>query len=307
MLSQDAVALNVKGISDVFKNAASNDILRHKEIPIFNMKTGTTLSETFTSREGMSGVKELAENETPPSLAGMVGPSTTITKKTYGGAIEITREMRLQAGDSTVKVGEYVNDAAADLLQANRMKFLNVIYGMLNDGFTGATYLCPDTKALFAIDHAWATGTTFSNKGTAALSLSAWEALEKIGGAFVDGNGVYFPLTFDTIIVKMGSSAATTAKKLFAEKIAPVHVADVNIFQGGKVRIVETPGMTSDTAWIAYDSQYRSPLYIGITNMPYLDEPLKQKNGSVWTNCFGDYKVGINNLPYMLYGSDGTV
>jgi hypothetical protein len=232
MLSPDAVALNVKGISDVFKNAASNDILRHKEIPIFNMKTGTTLSETFTSREGMSGVKELAENETPPSLAGMVGPSTTITKKTYGGAIEITREMRLQAGDSTVKVGEYVNDAAADLLQANRMKFLNVIYGMLNDGFTGATYLCPDTKALFANDHAWATGTTFSNKGTAALSLSAWEAVEKIGGAFVDGNGVYFPLTFDTIIVKMGSSAATTAKKLFAEKIVPTHVADVNIFQG---------------------------------------------------------------------------
>ncbi|HMV23110.1 MAG TPA: hypothetical protein PKA71_02190 [Saprospiraceae bacterium] len=306
MISQDAVALNIKGISDVFKNAAANDILRYKDLPIFSMKTGTTLSETFVSREGMSGVKELAEGETPPSLSSAVGASTTILKKTYGGAIEVTREMRLQANDSTVKVSEYVNDLASDLLQANRMKFLNVVYGMLNDGHTGATFLSPDTKALFAVDHAFATGTTFSNKGTSALSLSAWEATEKIGGAFVDGNGVYFPLDFDTIIVKMGSSAATTAKKLFAMNITPSHVADVNIYQGGTKRVVETPGISSDTAWIAYASQYRSPLYIGITNMPYLDEPIKQKNGSVWTNCFGDYKVGINNLPYMLYGSTGT-
>lgn len=305
MLSQDAVALNIKGISEVFKNTAANDILRYKELPIFSMKTGTELAETFVSREGMSGVKELAEGETPPSLSAAVGASTTLLKKTYGGAIEITREMILQAGDSSVKVSEYVNDASAELLQANRMKFLNVVYGMVNDGFTGASYLSPDAKAIFATDHAWATGNTFSNKATAALSLSAWEAAEKAGGAFVDGNGVYFPLNYDTVIVKMGSTAATEAKKLFAMNIQPTHVADVNIFQGGSKRVVETPGMSSDTAWIAYASQYRSPLYIGITNMPYLDEPVKEKNGSVWTNCFGDYKVGVNNLPYMLYGSTG--
>jgi hypothetical protein len=303
MISQDAVALNVKGIAETFKNAATNDILKYKELPIFSIKTGTELVETFVSKEGMSGFKKLAENETPDSLVSNPGYSKTISKSTYGGAIEISREMRIQANDSTVRVSEYVNDAASDLLLAGQMDFLSTIYGMLNDGFDGETYLAPDGVALFGT-HEWGSGTTFENNATAALSLASWEAAEQFGGAFVDGNGKYMPMVYDTIIVKMGSSASQMAKKLFANNIAPTHVADVNIYQAS-VRIVETPGITSDTMWIAYASKYRSPLYVGVTNMPSLDEPIKQKNGSVWTNCFMDYKVGINNMPYMLFGSTG--
>jgi len=308
MNSQDIAVGAVKGISEVFKNSATNKILEYKNIPIFSMKTTSELSEIFTSTEGMSGVKKLAESETPPSLSIGQGASVTLVADTYGGAIEVTRKMLLEAKDNTLKIREIVNDLSSDLLLANNANFLSVIYGMLNDGFTGATYLTPEATpvSLFHATHTWGSGRTFSNTGTAALSQTAWDAVVKQGGAFVDATGKYMPQTYDTILVKLGSSAATMAKKLFAEKISPTTVGDVNIY-AGSVRVIETPGIESDTAWFAMNTKFKSPLYVGITNMPYLDEPIKEKNGSVWTNCFGDFKTGIKNMPFNIYGSTGTV
>ncbi len=302
MTSQDVAVGAVKGISELFKNSATNKILEYKNVPIFSMKTTSELSEIFTSTEGMSGVKKLAESETPPSLSVGQGASTTLVSETYGGAIEVTRKMMLQAKDDTLKVREIVSGLASDLLLANNMNFLSVIYGMLNDAFTGATYLTPEaTPVALCTTHTWGSGTTFSNAGTAALSQTAWDAVVKQGGAFVDANGKYMPQTYDTIVVKLGSTASTMAKK----QISPAAVSDVNIYQG-TVRIIETPGITSDTAWFALNTKFKSPLYVGITNMPYLDEPIKQKNGSVWTNCFGDFKAGIKNMPFNIYGSTGV-
>jgi hypothetical protein len=306
MPSSDYALQAVKGIKESFDNAAKNDILQYKNVPIFTFETTEEYSEIFTSTESMSGVVELAEGQTPPTLALQDGYSVTITEKSFGGAIELTRRMIRQAKDSTTKIDTFVQRQRNALLRTNRAKFLTTIHGMLNDAFVGASYLAPDTAAICAT-HTWKSGATFSNNTTSALSLSAWEAVEGVGGAFVDSAGIYFPMNFDTIVVKKGGSAAIMAKKLFASNIAPTHVADVNIFEGGSVTVIETPGITSATAWFAMDSMQDSPLYVGINSFPYLDEPIIQNNASVRTNCFGDYKVGVNNMPFAIYGSTGTV
>ncbi len=303
-MTSDYALQAIKGIKESFDNAATNDLLQYKNVPIFSFETTTEFNEIFTSTEGMDGVIELAEGQTPPVLTLADGYSVTLSDKTYGGAIEVTRKMLLQAKDSTTMIEKFIQRQRNQILKTGQQKFLTNIYGLLNDAFTGAIYLAPDAAALCAT-HTWNSSATFVNNGTAALSLSAWDAVVKAGGAAVDPSGKYRPITYNTIIVKMGSTASNTAKRLFAEKISPTHVADVNIYEG-TVRIIETPGITSDTAWFAMDSSFESPLYIGINNMPYLDEPIVQNNGSVRSNMFSDYKVGINNMPFNVYGSTGT-
>lgn len=301
---QDYALQAVKGIKESFDNAATNDLLQYKNVPIFTFETTTEFSEIFTSTEGMSGVKELAEGETPPTLTLADGYSVTLSDKTYGGAIEVTRKMMLQAKDSTTMIDKYIQRQRNQILQTGRQSFLSNIYTLLNDAFTGSYYLAPDTAALCAT-HTWATGNTFVNNTTSALTTAAWEAVVKAGGAATDPSGKYRPISYNTIVVKLGSTVAQTAKKLFASNIAPTHIADVNLYEGS-VRIIETPGITSDTAWFAMDSAFASPLYIGIHNMPYLDEPIVQNNGSIRSNMWADYKVGVNNMPFSIFGSTGV-
>ncbi len=307
MTTADYALQAVKGIKTSFDNAATNDLLQYKNVPIFSYETTSEFTEIFTSTEGMSGVIELAEGQTPPTLTLSDGRSVSLSDKTYGGAIEITRKMMLQAKDSTTMIDKFITRQRNQILQTGRQNFLTNVYMLLNDAFAGTYYLAPDGVAL-AGTHSWVNGNTFSNAGTAVLSQSAWDAVVEIGGAAVDSAGKFRPITYDTIIVKLGSAAATMAKKLFANGITPTSVADINIYNG-TVKVVEVPGITSANKnfWFAMDSKIESPLYIGINNMPYLDEPIPQNNGSVRSNMWADYKVGINNMPYGIYASNGTV
>lgn len=295
----------LKGVKESFDNGAANDILKYRDSRIFDFETSSEFQEIFTSTEGLTGSKELAESETPPTLKLEDGYAVTLTDKRFGGAIEVTEVDRVRMKDSTTAVDKYITRQRNQLLLNNRHLFLSNVFALLNDAFAGATYLAPDGDPLCSTSHTWKSGGTFSNKGTAALSEQAIDDLEALGGSFTDPAGVEMPLDFDTIIVKKGSSAAKMAKKLFAHHIAPTAVADINIYEGTKT-IIETPYITSATAWFAMDSRYPSPLYVGINEMPQLRDPIKQNNEAIRSNVTGFYKVGINNMPWSFYGSDGT-
>jgi hypothetical protein len=178
---------------------------------------------------------------------------------------------------------------------------------LLNDSFTGATYLAPDGAAIIADTHTWASGGTFDNKGTAVLSESAIDAIEEYAGDFTDASGKPMPLNFDIIIVKKGSAAEREARKLFAESISPVAVGDINLYEGEKT-IVSTPYITTANKlcyWLR-DSKYKNALRVKIGEMPTLREPHLMQNESIVTNVTGFFSVACTNMPFAWYGSLGN-
>lgn len=300
----------VKGIKEDFDNGAKESLDMYKDNQIFDFYNTTEVFEIFTSTESMSGVKELTNSETPPILNLEEGYSVTIEEGRFGGAIVLDEATYRRNGiDSTLKVDSYLAKQSAALMRSAVKYFLTKSFLMLNDGFTGSHFLAPDGKALFASDHTWNTGGTFDNAVTAVLDEAgtAMDAAWEYAGDFKDAAGIESPLNWSHIIVKKGSAAARTAKKLFAMNIAPTAVGDINVYQG-ELTVVETPFITSANKlnWYLRDASYDNPLKVGLGEAPTMREPIKLENEGYRTNVTGFFKLGIVNMPFSWYGSNGT-
>lgn len=301
----------VKGIKKSFDNAMSTAIDKYKDNRIVDIYSTTEVFEIFTSTEGMSGAKELSNAETPPVLYLNDGYSVQIEEKRFGGAIELQEnEYRREANDSTTKVETSLKRKRNQLLVTNLHLFLTEMFKFLNYAFVTTYYAAPDAVALCGT-HSWKTSgaDTFDNAVTAALSESAVDAVVEYGADMKDASGRPMPIDFDTIIVKKGSPNAKLAKQLFANGISPIHVADINIYEG-EYTIIETPYITAANKayWFMRASKdvNGNPLKIGIGEYPTLREPIKQNNEAIRTNCTGFWKQGIVNMPYSWYGSTGA-
>lgn len=308
MSASDHVLHEVKGLKKSFDNMTKLAIMSYAELPIFDVQATPQYTELFTSTESLSGTIALAESETPPTNKLNEGYSVTLTDQRYGNSILITETDQRKIKDGTILVDTYLTRQRNALLRDIRNKFITDLHSVYNDAFAGATYTAPDSVALCGT-HSWNTtgASTWDNGVTAALSATAVDAAMAFGGAFTDASGKPMPQTYDTIIVKLGGTASREAKKLFAHGIKPTAVNDVNIYEG-EFRIVETPYLTSTTAWFMMDTkQMDAPVYSGIGKMPSMREPQVLENESIRTNVTGYWKLGINNMPINLYGSDGTV
>ena len=299
----------VKGIKKSFDNGMGNKIDQYMDNRIVAMYPTDEVFEIYTSTEGMTGAKKLARRETPPVLTLQDGYSIQIQENTFGGAIEVPFEdYKRWKNDSTLKVDQYLMRERNELMKTNTQLFLEEFFTFLNYAFATTYYAAPDTAALIGT-HTWKTtgASTFDNSMTKALSMSAIEDLEEYGGRFQLADGKAMPINFDTIIVKTGSQNAREAKKLFAKDIKPTAVADINIYEGTKT-IVETPHITyaNRNYWFARSSALENSLKIGIGMKPSLQEPIRQNNEAIRTNCMGVWKQGIVNMPFDYVGSTGT-
>jgi len=299
----------VKGIKKSFDNGMRHMIDDYVDNKIVDIYPTDEVFEIFTSTEGMTGAKKLARRETPPLLDLKDGYSVQIQENTFGGGIEVPFEdYKRWQKDSTLKVDEYLMRKRDALMKDNTYLFVDELFTFLNYAFATTYYAAPDAAALIGT-HTWNTAgaSTFSNKATKALSLSAIDDMEEYGGAFKLADDKAMPIDFDIIIVKKGSQNEREAIKLFARDISPVAVADINIYQGSKT-IVATPHISSTNKayWFARASRIENSLKIGMGITPSLQEPIRQNNEAIRTNCMGIFKQGITNMSFDWYGSDGS-
>jgi len=310
MTPQEFALQAVKGIKKSFDNGMSNKLDQYVDNKIVDMYSTDEVFEIFTSTEGMTGSKKLARRETPPLLGLQDGYSVQIQENTFGGAIEVPFEdYKRWQNDSTLKVDSYLMRERNALMADNTHNFVAEAFSFLNNAFVTTSYAAPDAAALIGT-HTWNTpgAATFSNATTSVLNMAAVEALEEYGGRFATADGKELPLDFDTIIVKKGSANEREAIKLFAKDIKPTAVADINIYSGTKT-IIATPYISyaNRNYWFARVSSLENSLKLGIGLKPTLQEPIRQNNEAIRTNCMGIWKQGIVNMPFDWYGSNGTV
>jgi len=309
MTSSDYALQAVKGIKKSFDNALKNRIETYMKQGIIQFYNTSEISEIHTSTEGMTGAQELGELTTPPSLALEDGYSVTITEKRFGGALIVPEKVyRRDGADNTLKVDQFLQRQRNQLLKTNTQLLVTRAHLMLNEAFSsGSVYLAPDSVEICG-SHSWASGGTFDNGVTASLDSDAYDAAWEYAGAFTDPAGKEMPLNWTSICVKKGSAAHREAIRLFAKDIKPTAVADINIYEG-ELTVVETPYITTANKlnWFLIDlSTEVSPLGVGIGEYPTMREPIKESNEAIRSNCTGFWKQGVINMPWQIYGSDGS-
>lgn len=310
MALADYTLHNVKGAKKSFDMGAAADILKYKDSRLFTIEDTTEWTEIFNSTESMTGVTSLTELQEPTVLNLEEGYTVTLANTRFGGAITMTENDMVRAKDSTVMIDEFIKRKRDALLTEANHYFVNAIFGIYNDAFAGATYLAPDAQPLCGT-HVWNTGASygFTNAGTALLSETSIAALEEYAGALTDASNKPMPQNFDTIVVKKGSVNARAAKQIFGMKgMVPTSVGDINIYEG-EYTLIETPYLTNahKNYWFALaTSQFANPLYVGITQMPMMHEPIRALNNSITANVTGYFKLGITNMPINVYGSTGA-
>ncbi len=308
MTDADYALQNVKGIKKSFDNACQAKLEEYKDNRIIEFYDTTEVFEIYTSTEGLNGSRELSNLETPPSLKLEDGYSITIREKRFGGSIVIPENVYRRDGkDNTVKVESYLSRQRDQLLKDNVNLLLTRAFAMINEAFdSGSDYLAPDGVEVCGT-HNWKSGGSFDNSTTDILDDVAIDNALEYAGAFTSPDGKPMPLNFDTIIVKKGSAAERTARKLFAFGISPTKVADINIYEG-EFTIISTPYITAanKTHWFMRDSSQANSLAVGIGNYPTMREPIRESNEAIRSNVTGFWKQGVINMPYDFYGSDGT-
>jgi len=308
MFTTDMALQRVKGIKKSFDNGIQKGLEPYLDNRAIKFYQTSEISEIFTSTESMGDVDELGETETPGSLKLEDGYSVTITEKRFGGAIILPESVyRRESMDRTWKVDEFLRRQRDKLLKKSLNKMLVNAFAFYNEAFSsGSVYLAPDAVEICGV-HAWKSGGTFTNKATAVLDSDAVDGAFEYAGAFTDPSGVPMPLNFDTIIVKKGSDNERTAIRLFAKGINPTAVGDINVYEG-MLTIVATPYITTANKnyWFMRDSSQENSLGVGIGEYPTMREPMKLENEAIRANCTGFWKQGVINMPFDIYGSNGT-
>jgi len=309
MTDADYALQAVKGIKKSHDNGCKFRIEEYMKTGYIQFYKTSEVAEIYTSTEGMSGVTELGDLQTPPSMALKDGYSVTITEKRFGGSVTLPENVYRRDGkDSTWKVDQFLMRQRNQLMKTGVQKLMTNAHLMLNEAFDSTSaYLAPDSVEVCGT-HSWASGNTFDNAVTNAFDIGEYDTAWEYAGAFTDPAGKEDPLNWTHITVKKGSAAHREAIRLFAKEIKPTAVNDINIYEG-EITVVETPYITTANKlnWFLQDlSTDMSPLAVGIGEYPTMREPIKLENEAIRSNMTGFWKQGVINMPYNMYGSDGT-
>jgi hypothetical protein len=272
---------------------------------LFNVSDDTDYSKGYTSLEGGTGVDYFGESANINDVSNKEGYKTVLVSDEFGGKIVVTKKEMNNVPDATTLFDKVISKRTTTLV-SDTANFLEVqSMKMLNLGFT--TALAPDAVEIFGAHTYKSTGAAFDNGSVTVAGEAAITELEKYAGAFTDANGKPLPFSPTTIVAKKGGSAAKAFKLVMAgdNKLQSNTIANVNIYNNGTYTLIESPFITSDTAWFAYDSRKENALIVDFIKRPSLNPRITRENLDEVTIQDGSFRYGCVELPVYWYGSTG--
>ena len=122
-----------------------------------------------------------------------------------------------------------------------------------------------------------------------------------------DANGKVMPMALTTLYVKTGGTASREFRKVLAgdNKLQAATIGNVNIYNNGQYTLIETPFITSDTAWFAHASNMPNSFVMNFIKRPTVDEKVRRENLDDVFPLSGSFTFGNVYLPQDWYGSTG--
>ena len=290
-------------------NQYSTEAMENSSINlIFNVGDSNDYSKGYTTIEGGTGVDYFGDAENLADVDIAEGHQAVGLSKEFGWKITVTKKEMLNERDETTLFNTIVENKIPVLMSdINNFVELEAMK-LLNNGFT--TALAPDGVEIFGTHTYQSTSATFTNRHATNIVAGegALTALESYAGAFTDANGKPVPFSPTTLIVKKGSSASRSFRQVLAgdNKLQAATIGNVNIYNNGTYTLIETPFLTSDTAWFAFDPRKDNALIVDFIQRPALEERQTRENLTQVTPATGSFRYGSYLLPTTWYGSDGS-
>ena len=181
--------------------------LAYKQYPdeyskIFNVKTSNRQYEKATTIEGVGAATEKNEGA-PVSYSDLTqGYDTTFTHKTFAIGARISREAY---DDDLYSV--FKSKLGTALARSIKQRWEVLAANVLNNGFTasyaGGGLSGTDGVALFATNHPWASGGTWSNRAAtdADLTPTSLETMLTLAETATESNSINIALIPKTLII----------------------------------------------------------------------------------------------------------
>lgn len=300
-------------VRESFVQYADAGMLETAVSKLFKVGNSNDYSRGYTTIEGGDEVGYFSEQEELKQVSIEEGYETVGTAAEFGWKVTVTKKERLNAKDETTLFNKIVDEKIPTLVARMNAFIERKGHELFNDGFTGATHLAPDGNPIFG-SHTWkSTGATFDNGVTEVFSATALDNLEAYGWAFTDAFGVEMPLTLNTLVAKTGGSASRAIKKQLEEnngvglKMVAQTTANVNIYRGGRYNLIETPYISSGTAWFAHATNMDNSFIMDFIQTPTMEERVRREDLTDVFPASASFRYGNYILPIDWYGSDGTV
>lgn len=287
----------------------SNEALNNSAINVlFNVSDDTDYSKAFTGIEWGTGVDYFGESANINDVSNAESYKAILVSDEFGGKIVVTRKEMNNVPDATTLFDKVISKRKTTLISDTANFVEREAMTMLNDGFT--TQLAPDAVAIFGTHTYKSTGATFVNKSAwnTAAGEAALTELEAYAGALTDANGKPIPFSPKTLIVKKGGTASVNFRKVLAgnEKLQSATIGNVNIYNNGDYTLIESPFITSSTAWFATDMRKDNALIVDFIRRPTLNPRITRENLEEVTIQDGSFRFGCVYLPMFWYGSTGA-
>lgn len=309
-------------ITDIFNEAASNNVAEMVGNKIFQVKETNRRTYDHLILHGLSGVQKVAEGADLPSVTVVQGDSVSWTQARYGAIVSVTKDMRLfDLYDQIDSVVRTVTDDAFYKIDQSMADVL--LYGFSSSNYSdvyGASVSAvgPDGLALFSASHSNnINSNVFSNiitYGTVnpVLSREAVVAARAKARVYKDPTGHSRPVVLDTLLVAP-SKEDEAIRMIESEKISGSFENDINPLKN-KIKIVvweklETRSDATDTSayWFMYDSKKVGETLKAIfREKPSLDAPEQVYKSKNWDWSLDYYYTLGRGFPAYIYGSNAT-
>lgn len=273
---------------------------------LFDVSDDFDYSKAYTAVEGGTGVSWVDEQGNLANVDTSESYEKVLTSREMAGKVVLTYVERLKRKDPSTLM-DFVIDKKTPVAMADIANFVErETMKMMNDGFT--TVLAPDGQPIYGT-HTYNSSTeTFTNSSTTPAGETALQELEQYAGDFKDAFGKPMPLSLTTLVAKKGSTAARNFRQVLAgdNKLQAATIGNVNIYNNGTYTLIETPFLTSDTAWFAFDPRKDNSNVVEFVERPSLKTMITRENMDEVQPVAGSMKYGCVYLPVERYGSTGV-
>lgn len=311
-------------LQSIFNEVAETKIAEMKGKEIFDVRDTDRLTFDHTILHGLDFVRKIAEGADLPVARIEEGDSITWTQAGYGGAIGVTKKMRLF--DRYDQIEKIVKSGTEDAFDKIDQSFADVLL----NGFSAANYtdvygasvsaVGPDGLALFSAAHTNnINGNTFRNLiryggvNNPILTREAVVQARKDAATYKDPTGHKRPIRLDTLIV--GPALEDEAERiLFSDKISGSGDNDINPLKGKVKKLICWERLDSDSAgndcsafWFMADSRnVGESLQALFAERPSLDPAEQITESRTWFYPLDYYYAIGRGFPAYIWGSNGT-
>ena len=283
---------------------------------IFKVTDTKEWTESFTTREGMSGVGKLSEYGTAKEQKRVEGFKTSIDAEVFVGVLTWTHEQELKAMDSTTKWGEMIGDDIAQQVMTMNRQIETTAFDLLRNAFSEDTntVYAPDAKPLISENHIWNTpgAPIWSNEITGNFTEANWAEIKSRGSNFrgSQGGDDFWPQNYDTLIVQENSANHRLIQKTFSIGAGNLYAATVdglNIYANNKIKLVTVPYFAdTPNRWFAQASASERSLYFKFIERPNIQATNTATIGVEKRPIFATFGAGVRKQPIDLIGSRGA-